>query len=92
MRHKSFVLPDPVPQGRETEWLFGTEEGRKQLAVSAGFWRLVTVALHRNQHYDNMGAIQAELSEKVMELAPAGLPAQQQVGLFSPLIFSSSDH
>ncbi|XP_034265708.1 eEF1A lysine and N-terminal methyltransferase isoform X3 [Pantherophis guttatus] len=72
-----------IPQGRETEWLFGTEEGRKQLAVSAGFWRLVTVALHRNQHYDNMGAIQAELSEKVMELAPAGLPAQQQVPFLS---------
>lgn len=49
------------------------------MAVSAGFWRLVTVALHRNQQYDNMGAIQAELSEKVMELAPPGLPDQQQV-------------
>uniref|UniRef100_A0A8C6VDE4 eEF1A lysine and N-terminal methyltransferase n=1 Tax=Naja naja TaxID=35670 RepID=A0A8C6VDE4_NAJNA len=72
-----------IPQGRETEWLFGTEEGRKQLATSAGFWRLVTVALHRNQHYDNMGAIQAELSEKVMELAPPGLPAQQQVPFLS---------
>ncbi|XP_026542706.1 methyltransferase-like protein 13 [Notechis scutatus] len=72
-----------IPQGRETEWLFGTEEGRKQLVLSAGFWRLVTVALHRNQHYDNMGAIQAELSEKVMELAPPGLPAQQQVPFLS---------
>ncbi|XP_061439972.1 eEF1A lysine and N-terminal methyltransferase [Rhineura floridana] len=72
-----------IPQGRETEWLFGTEEGRKQLAASAGFWRLVTVALHRDQHYASMGAIQAELSEKVMELAPPALPAQQQVPFLS---------
>lgn len=73
------VAPSAVPQGRETEWLFGTEEGRRQLATSAGFRRLVTVALHREQHYEGMAGIQAELSGKVMELAPPGLPARQQV-------------
>ncbi|XP_053100620.1 eEF1A lysine and N-terminal methyltransferase isoform X4 [Hemicordylus capensis] len=72
-----------IPQGRETEWLFGTEEGRKQLAASAGFRRLITVALHRDQHYEDMGTIQAELSEKVMELSPPDLPAQQQVPFLS---------
>ncbi|XP_066480188.1 eEF1A lysine and N-terminal methyltransferase [Tiliqua scincoides] len=72
-----------IPQGRETEWLFGTEEGRKQLAASAGFRRLVTVALHRDQHYEGMEAIQAELSEKVMELAPPDLSAHQQVPFLS---------
>ncbi|XP_025781991.1 methyltransferase-like protein 13 [Puma concolor] len=41
-----------IPQGRETEWLFGMEEGRKQLAASAGFRRLITVALHRGQQYE----------------------------------------
>lgn len=73
------AAPSAVPQGRETEWLFGTEEGRRQLAASAGFGRLVTVALHREQHYEGMAGIQAELSGKVMELAPPGLPARQQV-------------
>ncbi|XP_071666356.1 eEF1A lysine and N-terminal methyltransferase isoform X3 [Patagioenas fasciata] len=72
-----------IPQGRETEWLFGTEEGRRQLAASAGFRRLVTVALHREQHYEGMAGIQAELSGKVMELAPPGLPARQQVPFLS---------
>nr|XP_056700690.1 eEF1A lysine and N-terminal methyltransferase [Euleptes europaea] len=72
-----------IPQGRETEWLFGTEEGRKQLAASAGFRRLITVALHRDQHYEDMEAIQAELSGKVMELAPPGLQAQQKVPFLS---------
>lgn len=55
------------------------DEGRKQLAASAGFRRLVTVALHRGQQYDGMESIQAELSTRVMELAPAGMPPQQQV-------------
>lgn len=55
------------------------EEGRKQLAASAGFRRLITVALHRGQRYEGMDSIQAELSARVMELAPAGMPAQQQV-------------
>lgn len=73
------AAPSAVPQGRETEWLFGTEEGRRQLAASAGFGRLLTVALHREQRYEGMAAIQAELSGKVMELAPPGLPARQQV-------------
>ncbi|XP_067156792.1 eEF1A lysine and N-terminal methyltransferase isoform X1 [Apteryx mantelli] len=72
-----------IPQGRETEWLFGTEDGRRQLAASAGFRRLVTAALHREQHYEGMAGIQAELSGKVMELAPPGLPAQQQVPFLS---------
>ncbi|NXJ10949.1 MET13 protein, partial [Odontophorus gujanensis] len=72
-----------IPQGRETEWLFGSEEGRRQLAASAGFGRLVTAALHREQHYEGMASIQAELSGKVMELAPPGLPARQQVPFLS---------
>lgn len=72
-----------IPQGRETEWLFGMEDGRKQLALSAGFRRLITVALHRGQQYEGMDSIQAELSARVMELAPAGMPAQQQVPFLS---------
>ncbi|XP_041126969.1 eEF1A lysine and N-terminal methyltransferase isoform X1 [Polyodon spathula] len=72
-----------VPQGRETNWLFGTAEGRSQLAGSAGFRRLVVVAMHRDQEYQDMQAIQSELSAKVMELAPPGLPANHQVPFLS---------
>ncbi|MGH0178589.1 UNVERIFIED_CONTAM: hypothetical protein FKN15_077575 [Acipenser sinensis] len=72
-----------MPQGRETNWLFGTAEGRSQLAGSAGFRRLVVVAMHRDQEYQDMQAIQSELSAKVMELAPPGLPANHQVPFLS---------
>ncbi|KAG9483205.1 hypothetical protein GDO78_009256 [Eleutherodactylus coqui] len=72
-----------IPQGRETEWLFGSETGRKQLAGSVGFRRLLIVALHRDQQYENMEAIQSELSAKVLELAPPGLPDNQQIPFLS---------
>ncbi|XP_061096025.1 eEF1A lysine and N-terminal methyltransferase isoform X2 [Conger conger] len=72
-----------VPQGRETDWQFGSAEGRGQLASSAGFRRLVVVAMHRDQTYQDMQAVQSELSPMVMDLAPPGMPANQQVPFLS---------
>ncbi|KAM4628820.1 eEF1A lysine and N-terminal methyltransferase [Polymixia lowei] len=72
-----------VPQGRETDWLYGSSEGRSQLAASANFRRLVIVAMHRNQQYTDMQAVQSELSPMVMDLAPPGMPANQQVPFLS---------
>ncbi|KAM4023480.1 eEF1A lysine and N-terminal methyltransferase isoform 2-T2 [Anomaloglossus baeobatrachus] len=72
-----------IPQGRETEWLFGSETGRRQLAGNVGFRRLLFVALHRDQPYESMEAIQSELSAKVLELAPPGLPDNQQIPFLS---------
>lgn len=59
-----------VPQGREMEWMFSTDAGRATLSDSAGFERLVVVALSREHDYKDMDAIKSELSSKVMELAP----------------------
>ncbi|XP_072276042.1 eEF1A lysine and N-terminal methyltransferase [Pyxicephalus adspersus] len=72
-----------TPQGRETEWLFGCEPGRRQLASSAGFRRLIVTALHRDQHYESMEAIQSELNAKVLELAPPGMANNYQVPFLS---------
>lgn len=72
-----------VPQGSEAAWLYSSSEGRKQLAVSANFRRLVVVTMHRNQEYTDMQAVQAELSPMVMDLAPPAMPANQQVNLHS---------
>uniref|UniRef100_A0A672PZ71 Methyltransferase like 13 n=1 Tax=Sinocyclocheilus grahami TaxID=75366 RepID=A0A672PZ71_SINGR len=62
-----------VPQGCESDWLYGSAEGRTQLASSAKFRRLVI----------SMQAVQSELSPVVMELAPPGMPANQQVPFLS---------
>lgn len=57
--------------------MFGTDEGRSQLATSAGFQRLVVVCLHPSHSYADMEQVKAELSAKVMELAPPGLNSPQ---------------
>ncbi|XP_049444114.1 eEF1A lysine and N-terminal methyltransferase [Epinephelus fuscoguttatus] len=72
-----------VPQGSETAWLYCSSEGRRQLAASANFRRLVIVAMHRNQEYTDMQAVQSELSPMVMDLAPPGMPTNQQVPFLS---------
>ncbi|KAK2907631.1 eEF1A lysine and N-terminal methyltransferase [Channa argus] len=72
-----------VPQGSETAWLYSSSEGRRQLAASANFRRLLIVTMHRNQEYVDMQAVQSELSPLVMDLAPPGMPANQQVPFLS---------
>ncbi|XP_068599876.1 eEF1A lysine and N-terminal methyltransferase [Brachionichthys hirsutus] len=72
-----------VPQGNEAAWLYSSREGRRQLAASANFRRLVIVAMHRNQEYTDMQAVQAELSPVVMEFAPPGMPPNQKVPFLS---------
>ncbi|KAK3697598.1 hypothetical protein RRG08_033328 [Elysia crispata] len=72
-----------VPQGRETEWLFSTDKGRLHLQESAGFQRMVVVSLNRGHSFENMEAIKAELSGKVMELAPSDCPQKAEVPFLS---------
>nr|CAD7409038.1 unnamed protein product [Timema cristinae] len=62
-----------VPQGREMEWLFSTPEGRVTLQKSTGFDRLAVVSLHRNQEYKDLEAVQEELNDSILHLAPPGL-------------------
>ncbi|KAG7260456.1 hypothetical protein CRUP_008807 [Coryphaenoides rupestris] len=61
-----------VPQGKETDWQYGSSEGRSQLAASANFKRLVIVSMHREQVYTDMQAVQAELSQMVPFLSVGG--------------------
>lgn len=71
-----------VPQGREVEWLFGHQEGRRQLAEQCQAQRLVVVHLCRGQVYTDMDQVKRELSSKVMELAPPGFTPGEQKVLF----------
>ena len=64
---------------RETEWMFSSEAGRQQLSQNAGFERLIVVTLDRNHSYKDLDLIKAELSTKVMELAPPSFKPGTQV-------------
>ena len=60
-----------VPQGREHEWLFQSEEGQRELLSGCNVSRLVIVSLVRDQTYGKMAEIQSELSPLVMLLVPS---------------------
>lgn len=66
-----------VPQGRETEWLFSTPNGRKKLLASAQHDRLAIVSMHRGQIYTTWEDVKYELSESIKNLAPHGVRDQQ---------------
>ena len=57
---------------RENEWMFSTDEGRLELSSSCGYQRLLVVTLNRGHVYKDIDEVKAELSAKVMELAPRG--------------------
>ena len=63
----------------ESHWLFSTDEGRQELARSAGFARLIVVTLSRDHVYKGLDQVKTELSAKVMELAPPGVTDDRQV-------------
>ncbi|XP_069121308.1 eEF1A lysine and N-terminal methyltransferase-like [Argopecten irradians] len=72
-----------VPEGREIEWMFSTDEGRQKLSQSAGFCRLVVVTLNRAHTYETLDAIKSELSPHVLELAPPNFKSGSQVPYLS---------
>ncbi|ESO09366.1 hypothetical protein HELRODRAFT_186734 [Helobdella robusta] len=65
-----------VPQGRETEWMFSTYEGRKQLHKSCNYERLLIVLLNRFHEYPSLDLVKKELSSKVLQLAPPNVDKQ----------------
>uniref|UniRef100_A0A1I8MCI7 eEF1A lysine and N-terminal methyltransferase homolog n=1 Tax=Musca domestica TaxID=7370 RepID=A0A1I8MCI7_MUSDO len=65
-----------VPQGREVEWLFATSKGRKKLLEQSKFQRMAVVTLHRDQSYQSMDEVKAELGDSVKSFAPIGLKEQ----------------
>ncbi|XP_028174754.1 eEF1A lysine and N-terminal methyltransferase homolog isoform X3 [Ostrinia furnacalis] len=65
-----------VPQGRESEWLFGTPAGRRQLQDSARFGRLVVAVLRRGHHFESLDAVKEELTHSAKMLIPYGFTGQ----------------
>lgn len=74
-RYAAFI----VPQGRETEWLFSTQQGRRKLLASAKNDRLAIVSMHRGHLYKSWDDVQNELSASIRNFAPNGLKNQQVV-------------
>lgn len=61
---------------RESEWLFGTPAGRRQLQDSARFGRLVVAVLRRGHHFESLDAVKEELAHAAKMLIPYGFVGQ----------------
>lgn len=59
-----------VPQGREHEYLFATQEGLLQIAESAACCRLIAVTLNRGHRFESLESVQSELSPVILDFAP----------------------
>lgn len=63
-----------IPQGREHEWLFATEEGRVQVCAAAPeYGRVIFVALNRGHVFSSQSEVQAQLSCVIPHLLPPGV-------------------
>ena len=64
---------------RETEWMFSSLEGRRQLADSVDFHRLVIIHLGRDHQFNSLESVQNELAAVVSSLQPTQLPPNTKV-------------
>lgn len=72
-----------APQGRETEWLFSTKQGRRKLLESAKHLRLSIVILHRNQTYTSLDDVKAEINEAIKSFAPKDIRDMSKIPFLS---------
>jgi hypothetical protein len=59
-----------VPQGREHEFLFSSEDGLKQIAQSASCSRLLSFALNRGHVFNSLEDVKMELNQSVIDFSP----------------------
>nr|BAN21077.1 conserved hypothetical protein [Riptortus pedestris] len=67
MSYAAFI----VPQGRETEWAFGTLEGRQFLLKETKVDRLAVIILNRGHDFSSLEQIKSELNSIVQDFAPS---------------------
>ncbi|GMT25926.1 hypothetical protein PFISCL1PPCAC_17223, partial [Pristionchus fissidentatus] len=80
-RYKLYIVDDTVtrpqnfsvfivPIGRDGDWLFATEKGRRSLRMQCKKDRLAIVALYRDCEYESLQEIKEELAAFVLRLNP----------------------
>ncbi|XP_063984530.1 eEF1A lysine and N-terminal methyltransferase homolog isoform X2 [Diachasmimorpha longicaudata] len=72
-----------VPQGRGTDWLFSTPEGRRHFLSSVEKDRVAIVILRRDHKFLDWDQVQDELGPCVRNLSPPGLPPNYKIEYLS---------
>lgn len=71
--------------------MFSCDEGRSALQQNAGFERLLVVLLSRELEFSSLDEVKAELSTKVLELAPPDVQKQVMLLCSKMYRFSTSN-
>uniref|UniRef100_A0A8D9EM28 Methyltransferase-like protein 13 n=2 Tax=Cacopsylla melanoneura TaxID=428564 RepID=A0A8D9EM28_9HEMI len=69
MTYAAFI----IPQGRECEWTFSSDEGRQVLLANCKVDRLTIITLNRSHEFPDLKSVQDELAGTVVELAPSSI-------------------
>ncbi|XP_043510386.1 eEF1A lysine and N-terminal methyltransferase homolog [Frieseomelitta varia] len=72
-----------VPQGKETDWLFSSKEGRQQVLKSSQCDRLAIVTLCREHKFESWDVVKSEIRECILSLAPEGLIDKNDIPFLS---------
>ncbi|CAJ0584787.1 unnamed protein product, partial [Mesorhabditis spiculigera] len=67
-----------VPLGRDCDWIFGTERGRRVLRMQCKADRLAVVHLYRHMEYPCMETVKQELNHYATTWAPGNLTGEFQ--------------
>lgn len=59
--------------------MFGTHEGRVQLALQSGYTRLVVIHMIRGQVYPSMEEVQAEIAENISFVTPSSVEGKSNI-------------
>ena len=73
-----FIFEHIEWQGRESEWIFGSEEGQRQLAEQCSCKRLIVVSLGRGHIFGSSQGVQSEVSALVRHLTPSTVRAVEK--------------
>lgn len=68
-----------TPQGKERDSMISTDLGKWALVNQAGYSRLIIITLNHGHKFDSIETVKAELSPKVIDLAPSNCSNYKEI-------------
>lgn len=51
-----------IPQGKEDEWIYHSDEGKNKIVYQSGYHRLIFISIYRKHFYNTLEEVQKELN------------------------------
>lgn len=59
-----------IPQGKENQWIYKSNEGRNKIVYQSKYNRIIFVCINRNHHYNSLDEVQNELNPLIPQYYP----------------------